>query len=109
MANRALDLKELSQVALAAGMNQGFNCAEVQRVYDINVDANILRFIWGDRANMNARNRLETPMEWGRSYSEEVECSRGPRTLVLPEDVAFEASYDLQKRFAEALLEVASV
>jgi hypothetical protein len=108
MGNCALTLVQLSQIALAAGMNVGFNAVEVQRLVNIETDSNCLCFIWGDQAILKAC-RFRTPMEYALSYSNEIPCSREPCQRVFPESVAYEASYDLKTRFTEALLETVDV
>ena len=101
----SLNLTELADIAVATGADMGFNAVEVQLI--ANPDAGrSLRFLWGDRETMGAP-RIRPPMAYCFSYMNDVECTRAPRNLVLPEDAASKSVDWLRGRFSEALLELA--
>lgn len=104
MANRALNLTELADVAVATGASMGFNAVEVQLVAKPDAGRS-LRFLWGDRETLGAP-RIRAPMAYCFSYMNDVGCTRAPRNLVLPEDAAYKSVEWLKGRFAEALLEL---
>lgn len=104
--NQGLTLMDLSREALAVGIGVGFNCAEVVHFIDTETMEDLLEFTWGDRNDL-CRPRFRTPQSWALSYSDEVDCTRAPRKLMLPRSVASESSDQLKARFTEALLELA--
>lgn len=105
MANSELSLMALSQIALSSGMHLGFNAAGVERWIDPDTFEPRIAITFGDQVQMR-KPRLRTPCEWALSYSEEMACIRESRTIEVPFSALYEASYDFDKRFTEALLEI---
>src|ERR1700693_2715001 len=97
MANSALTLSQLSMVALAAGIDMGFNAVGVESLVDSETFEIRLAFTFCERGHMR-KPRLRTPCEWALSYDENAECIRDSRTIEMPHSVVYDASYDIQQR-----------
>ena len=84
----------------------GFNGAEVVHFIDTETMEDLLEITWGDQKLMRLP-RLRTPQSWAIAYMEDEPCSRLPKRLVLPRSALSESCDALDKRFTEALLELA--
>lgn len=102
----ALTLVQLSQQALHAGMDVGFNAAGVERWLDSETFVPRLAVVFGDQEQMR-KPRLRTPCEWALSYSEETACIRTPRQLEVPADLPERSADEIKSYFVEQLLELA--
>jgi hypothetical protein len=104
--NRDLTLLELTNNALVASMDMGFNCAQVERWNDSETFEPKIAILFGDREKME-KSRLPVRCDAVRSYSFEVPCTREPRRI--PFDVALLAcSTDAIRHWVtDMLLEIA--
>jgi hypothetical protein len=105
MANCALTLSQLSMVALNVGLKMGFNAAEVESWYESSTDSLRIIVRFADKELLN-KPRMRTPSGWARSYDNDAVCTREPTIVELPESIVYEASYDIEKRLMDSLLEL---
>lgn len=101
----ALTLVQLSQVALHAGMEMGFNAVGVERWCDPEDFHLRTNFVFGDQEQMR-KPRLRTPCEWALSYSEEVACIRDPRQFEVPSELLEQSTDAIRAYFTARLLEL---
>lgn len=102
---KTLSVFQLSSVALAAGMDMGFNAAEVERYCDAEGFDLRIAVTFGDREQMD-RQRLRTPCEWARSYTEELPCIREPRRVAIPPELADRSASEICAYLTGQLLEL---
>jgi hypothetical protein len=100
-----LTLVQLSQAALTAGMDLGFNAVEVERWIDPESFEAKLVLRFGDYEQFR-KPRLRTPCEWALSYSQEVGCIREPRQVEVPIALLERPVATVRAYFVEQLLEV---
>lgn len=100
-----LSLVQLSQMALHAAMDMGFNAAGIERWIDPESSKPRLVVSFGDQEHMR-KPRLRTPCEWALSYSEEVACIREPRHVEVPIELIERPTQAIRAYLVEQLLEV---
>ena len=105
MADTELPLSMLSNIALKAGVDLGFNAAGVELWCDSESLERRLAVTFGDRDVMRKR-RLQTPGEWALSWTEEVPCIRECRTIELPYSMRNGAAHRIESMLTESLLEL---
>jgi hypothetical protein len=103
MANSALTLTMLANIACAVGCDMGFNAVGVLRTYDLDSFQAKLKIYWGDAVTMRAHSSRG---DCALAYANDERCIRAPRSLELPEEALYEPVYDLKARFVGALLEL---
>jgi hypothetical protein len=108
MANCAASMSQLSDMALGAAIPLGFNAAGVEHWYDSETFEPRLTITFGEQKAMR-RPRLRTPCDWALSYAEDVACTREQRTIEVPFDTVYKASYDVEQLITTKLLELVSV
>lgn len=101
-----LSLLQLSQVALQAGLDVGFNAVEVETWIDADTYEVTMGMCFGDKEQMRRPRRLRTPCEWALSYSEESACIRSPRTLQVPRSLRSKSTAEIRRYIVTELLEV---
>lgn len=100
-----LSLVELSQMALHAGMDVGFNAVEIERWCDPETFDLKIVFTFGEREQMR-KPRLRTPCEWALSYTEECSCIRAARQIEVPLSLVERPTDEIRVYLVEHLLEV---
>jgi hypothetical protein len=103
--SNALNLVMLSQVALQAGIDVGFNACGVERWLDTESLQPRIIMVFGDQEQMR-KPRLRTPCDSALSYSEESPCIREQRQLEIPADLPERSAHDIRAYFVEHLLEL---
>lgn len=96
---------QLSQTALTAAMDMGFNGVEIERWIDPESFKPRLAVLFGDQEQMR-KPRMRTPCEWALSYSEEVPCSRAPCQVEVPVELVERPVATVRAYLVEQLLEV---
>lgn len=100
-----LSLVQLSNVALTAAMDMGFNAVEIERWIDPESFKPRLVINFGDQEQMR-KPHLRTPCEWALSYSEEAPCERTPRQIQVPVELIERPVSTIRAYLIEQLLEV---
>ena len=102
--NRLLTALELSQVALAAGMDMGFNCVQIEERMNPDLQPKIVA-VFGDREKME-RHALPQADRAARSYTGEVPCIREQRVIPVDTALLSLSSYAIGQWFTDMLLEI---
>jgi hypothetical protein len=100
-----LTLLQISQTALGAAMEMGFNAVGVERWIDPESFQPRLAISFGDQELMR-KPRLRTPCDWALSYSEEVPCIRAPRHVEVPVELIERPMPTVRAYLVEQLLEL---
>lgn len=98
-------MSQLANVALDAAIPLGFNAAGVEHWCDSETFESRLTITFGEQKAMR-RPRLRTPCDWALSYAEDVACTREQRTIEVPFDTVYKASYDIDHLLTTKLLEL---
>jgi hypothetical protein len=94
---KPLSLEQLSRQALVSGIPLGFNCVEVLG------SAQGIQITWGD---LSLRNHHYGADDWALSYSELHPCIRASRTFTFGREILESSTFELDRIFTQALLEL---
>lgn len=102
-----MPLSNFSNIALAVGVDFGFNAVGVESWIDSDTfEGRIVITFWS--CDELRKPRLRPPSEWALSWTDEKPCVRNKRMIEMSHSALCEPVKELTARFTEALLELAA-